>query len=103
MSAISALQAARAAYQPKLPTVFANGAAVNVMLAPGPPSTVEIYLDGSTHPRNSKSTQTECHSFVLEKPVVRSRWPGRSTSCHHSSLIYLFVCLHGPYRKVTPL
>ncbi|EDM28365.1 diphosphate--fructose-6-phosphate 1-phosphotransferase [Lentisphaera araneosa HTCC2155] len=31
MSAISALQAARAAYQPKLPTVFANGAAVNII------------------------------------------------------------------------
>ncbi|WDE95516.1 diphosphate--fructose-6-phosphate 1-phosphotransferase [Lentisphaera profundi] len=31
MSAISALQAARAAYQPKLPTVFANGAAVNIV------------------------------------------------------------------------
>jgi diphosphate-dependent phosphofructokinase len=31
MPAISALQAARAAYQPKLPTVFANGAAVNII------------------------------------------------------------------------
>ena len=31
MSAISALQAARAAYQPKLPSVFANGAAVKII------------------------------------------------------------------------
>ena len=31
MSAISALQAARAAYQPKLPAVFANGAAIKII------------------------------------------------------------------------